>query len=291
MRFVLPCLAIATLAVSAPLSAQQPSDPFRWVDFHSAQNQKDQSVVTWVTRSLGAEKWTAIREIGVQYDAALVITTERPTSQSLPAADTFTVWTVSLTSHIVAPLVTGVNLRLLDWMNFASDKPRELGALYDDCADCAASTFFTAFYYDLPHHLWSARWMSGRQAVPVWSTNASSGVALSQVYALLSDPDGRQRMGTWSRFDYGAKRPAEDFVYRYDLDSFTSLERAQRLFGKEADAMKQQLCGAQDSVSGLMRGQDSPLCQQTLKVHPERKPVTTPPANNQGRSVPPAARR
>src|ERR1019366_10125489 len=65
-------LICAVLAAANPLFAQQ--DPFRWMDFHS---EKDQDIVVWVTRALNAEKWTAIREIGVQYDAALVVTTLR----------------------------------------------------------------------------------------------------------------------------------------------------------------------------------------------------------------------
>jgi hypothetical protein len=55
--------------------------------------------------------------------------------------------------------------------------------------------------------------------------------------------------------------------------------------------MKQRLCHAQDAVPGLSRGQDSILCQPILKSRVERKPVTTPPANNHGQSVPPAARK
>ena len=78
-------------------------------------------------------------------------------------------------------------------------------------------------------------------------------------------------------------------LYRYDLDPFSGLERTQLLSGKEADAMKQRLCPAQDAAPDLARGQDSPLCQQTLKPRPERKPVTTPPANNHGQSAPPGA--
>ena len=54
--------------------------------------------------------------------------------------------------------------------------------------------------------------------------------------------------------------------------------------------MKQRLCSAQDAVPGLARGQDSPLCQQIVKPRYERKPVTTPPANNHGQSEPPGAR-
>jgi hypothetical protein len=277
----------AMLAGSAPLCAQQAPETFRWIDFHSAQ---DRNVVAWVTRSLQPEKWTAIREIGVQYDAALVVTTLRATPQSPAAQDSFTVWNLSLTSHVVAPLIQGVNLRLLDWMLLADGAPRELGALYDDCNECQPATFITAFHYDMPHHMWTARWLRGTQTVPVWNANPPTGVALTQVYALLAEPNGRQLVGTWSHFDYGGQKPPDDSLYRYDLDPFSGLERTQLLSGKQADAMKQRLCSVQGAVSGLARGQDSLLCQETLKARPERKPVTTPPANNHGHSAPPGAR-
>jgi hypothetical protein len=283
-------LIAATLAVAAPMLAQQAPGAFRWIDFDSA---KDQDVVVWVTRSLSAEKWTAIREIGVEYDSALVVTTLRATPQSLPAADTFTVWSVSLTNHGITPLFKGVNLRWLDWMNFAASKPLDPGVLYDDCMACAATTYFTAFHYDFQQHMWAARWMRGGQGVPVWSANTPAGVAWTQVYAVLAEPDGREVLGTWEHFDYSALKPLDDYVFQYDLDPFSGLERTQLLSGKQADDMKQRLCGAQNAASdaGLAHGQDSPLCRWTVKPRFERKPVTTPPANNQGRSVPPRARR
>ncbi|MGP8174115.1 MAG: hypothetical protein ACLP7O_06155 [Terracidiphilus sp.] len=281
-------LIAALLAVAAPLPAQPAPDAFRWVDFHSV---KDQSVVAWVTRSLTVENWSAIREIGVEYDAALVVTTLRATPQSPPAADTFTVWSLSLISHSYVPLIKGVNLRLLDWMLFADGRPRELAALYDDCNDCATSTFFTAFHYDFSQHTWAARWMRGSQAIPIWSANLPQGLALTQLYALLTQPNGQQQMCTWNHIDHGAQKP-EEIVVCYDLDPLTGLERSQ-IFGlrKEADPVEQRICSAQNPVPGLMRGQDSLLCQQTLKARVERKPVTTPPANNRGQSAPPGARR
>src|ERR1700739_2136590 len=85
----------AALAFAVPLRAQQSSDAFRWINFHS---QQDQDIIVWVTRSLQVYQWTDIRAIGVKYDAALVVTSFRATPQSLPADDTFTVWSVSLTS-------------------------------------------------------------------------------------------------------------------------------------------------------------------------------------------------
>jgi hypothetical protein len=294
MRLVLSHLfysMIAALLVAAPLQAQQAPDSFRWIDFHSAQNQKDQDVIAWVTRSLAPDKWTAIREIGVEYDAALVVTTLRATPQSEPAADTFTVWNLSLTSHVVAPLLTGVNLRLLDWMLFAEVAPRELGALYDDCIECEATTYITAFYYDPLRHMWVPRWLRGNRTVPVWIANPPAGVALTQVYAVLAEPNGRQLIGTWNHIDHGKQEPAEDSVYRFDIDPFSGLERTQLLSNKQAEAMEQRLCAVRGTAPGLALGQDSALCQQTLKASPERKPVTTPPAGNHGQSVPPTARR
>jgi hypothetical protein len=281
-------LIAAMLIAAFPLHAQQAPEQFRWVDFHSA---AEADTIAWVERSLIGEKWTAIREIGVEYDAALVVTVLRPTPQSLPSEDTFTVWSLSLTKHTVTPLIKGVNLRLVDWLLLGDGEPRELGALYEDCRECAATTFFTAFHYDLKEHAWAARWMRGSQAVPVWSTGMTQGVALTQVYALLAEPNGRELMATWNHFDDGKEKSPENVVFRYDWDSISGLERTQLLSAKDAEAMEQRLCGAASLLPELARGQDSPLCQQTVKPRQERKPVTTPPANNHGQSVPPKTRR
>ena len=276
----------AMVIAAAPLRAQQAPDAFRWIDFHSA---KDQDVVTWVTRSLTVENWTSIREIGVEYDAALVITTTRSNPQSLPSSDTFTVWSLSLTNHGYIPLIKGVNLRLLDWMLFADGRPRELAALYDDCADCQQSTYFTAFHYDMQKHAWYPRWMRGPQSILVWSANMPQGIALTQLYALLTQPNAQQQMCTWNHIDHGQQKP-EEIVACYDLDPITGQERTQSFTRTPALPIKQRICSALSDLPGLARGQDSPLCQQSLKAHPERKPVTTPPANNRGQSAPPPPR-
>jgi hypothetical protein len=272
---------LVALSSHAPLQAQE--DSFRWMDFHSA---KDQDIIVWVTRALGTEKWSSIREIGVLYDAALVVTSLRSNPEASPNSDTFNLWSVSLTTHALTPLLKGVNPRWLDWMRFSGNQQRELALLYDDCSECAATTYFTALYYDRSQHLWNAHWMRGGQAAPVWSAASPEGVTVTHVCAALAEPDGRQLVATWNHFDYGKAKPAEDFVFRYDLDSFSGLERTQLLSGKEAEAMKQRLCLAQGGAGGLARGQDSVLCGQTVHSRPERRPTTSPPANNQGRSVP-----
>ncbi len=290
------CWIAIFLTAASTLPAQQTSGTFRWIDFHDV---KDQNIVAWVTRSLEVEKWTAIREIGVVYDAALVVTVDRPTPQAPPSEDTFTIWNVSLTSHVVAPLLKGENLRWFDWERFADGAPEELTVLYDNCHNCAASTYFTALHYDIAHHMWAARWVRGGQGVLVWNAAQPSipGIAWTQVFALLTDPGGRSQLVTWNHFDYGKQKPPSDTVFSFDVDPMTGIERTVELTKADAKsreetrAMELRLCRGQDAVQGLERGQDSQVCAELLDAQPQRKPVTTPPANNRGRSAPPTVRR
>lgn len=259
---------VAVVALVSAVRAQQAPETFRWVDFRS---DADQSVVTWVTRALVAEKWTAIREIGVQYDAALVVTTDRPSPQATTQTDTFSVWSVSLTNHAVTSLIHGVNLRLLDWLLFTASGPRELGALYEDCRECNATTSFTAFYYDIRVHGWSARWLRGAQAALLGADKPPAGVAVTNVYALLADANGHELLATWSHFDYGKDKSAEDFLYEYDADPWSRLDRTQLIANKEAEALKLRLCRATDGISNVRSGQDSDVCHETLGTGEARR--------------------
>lgn len=275
------------LIASACARSQDQAGPFHWVDFHS---ETDQPYIIWVERALAADKWTAIREIGVEYDAALVVTADRADPDASPANDALTIWNVNLTNHARTVLLKGVNLRWLGWMQLQEGAPKELAVLYDDCRDCAATTYFTTLAYDVRQHIFSPRWLRGGQTAPVWAAAAPEGVKLTQIYAVLTELNGLDLMATWSHYDYGKQKDPDDYLYRYDADPFSGLERAQLLSGKDADAMKQRLCSAAGDSQGRTRGQDSALCQDLLHAKPERKPVTTPPANNKGRSVPPGTK-
>lgn len=281
--------ALAMVFAAFPCAAQAP-DNFRWVDFQSA---GDRDVVNWVTRALQEQKWTAIREIGVEYDQALVITTNRNSAQGTPNRDSFSIWSVSLANRAVTHIIDGTNLKIADWLLLDVTSPRELSLLYDDCNDCDATTYFTTLHYDLRQHTWAARWLrGGGKTIAVWSAKAPLGVTQTQVFAVMADSNGHEVLGTWSHLDYGKPRPAEDLVYRYDVDSRTGIESNVQLFGRDAASMKEHLCHGQDFVPGLSRGQDSALCVEpaTEKPRYERKPVTTPPKNNQGQSKPPGSR-
>ncbi len=280
MRRFLARLIICCIAAALPLHAQQTSESFRWIDFHS---QSDENIVTWVTRSLTVANWTAIREIGVMYDAALVVTENRKNGEATPGAEQFMVWNVSLTNHAATPLITGVNLRWFDRARFADGGDEEWPVLYDNCRECAATTYLTAFYYDLRSHAWATRWITGGHGVPVWSDGRPAGVDWTQVYALLGGVAGHVTLYTWNHIEHPSPKQDEDFISRYDLDPISGRERSLVLGRKEADAVKLELCRGQNAVEGLARGQDSPLCQDMLSEHKPRKPVTTPPANNRGR--------
>lgn len=268
--------------------AQTQMDAFHWVNFHDA---KDEPTVAWVTALLRAEKWTAIREIGVEYDAAIVETVNREEAQGNPALDVFTFWSVSLAKKQVELLLRASNPRVVDWTSFNGLTTPELGLIYDDCSQCAATTYFTTLYYSYAEHGWRARWVRGNQAAALHVAGHVDGVEHTEVYGVLTEHDGRQVLGKWDHFDYGKAKPAEDFVYEYSVDALTGLEQTHLLADPHSATLELRLCQI-DPLGGareLTAGQDSPLCQDLVKANtkPERRrPVTTPPANNQGKSVP-----
>ena len=274
-------------------------EAFHWVDFHDT---KDAPTVAWVTQALKAEHWTALREIGVQWDSAIVVTSERKTPQSTPPGDTYTIWSVSLAKHDVQPLLHAVKPRILNWTNFGGpyQQAPELALVYEDCFGCdAPSTFFTTLYYNFAAHAWRARWMRGDKAAAVWSTGAVEGVTQTQVYAVLTEPPARDVLITWNHFDDGKTKPAEDFVFQYSVDPSTGLEQTQALSGTHAQLMMPRLCmanpaQADPSMAELARGQDSDMCRALVeaqgKTRPGRRPTVTPPANNHGQSTPGGSR-
>ena len=275
-------LLLFTGFIATSLSiAQQPPEAFHWVNFHS---DADSDVVNWVRHSLDSQKWTVIREIGVEYDAALVITDQRKSRNTMPSTDRFSLWSVSLTTHAVTPLVTGANLRFVDWLRFTAGRAPEIALFYDDCEHCQATTFFTALHYDANSHEWVARWMRAGQAAPVWSSNTLADGSWTQLYGLFPKTDGSVALATWSHFDDTTHKPQSDFVYLYSVDVGSGIESSVLLSGKAVELTKQRLCRPENLLPGLGRGQDTPLCQRLLR--PDAHPVTSPPVNNHGRALP-----
>ena len=289
-RRVLLAALLAFVCVAA--RAQSAPQSFHWIDFRAT---ADAPTVRWVTDSLAAQSWSAIREIGVQWDSALVVTTQRATPQSSPATDRFTLWSVSLSHRQVVPLASGYSLRYLNWLTLGSQILPELGLTWQSCLQCDASLYFTAAYYSPSDHAWHARWM--RSSDPLRSSTAAAlhtaspaaGVTPSEVYGLFTDLRGNSTLDTWLHLDFGSAKPAQDYVYEYSVDPTTGLDITQALGDEHAAPMQQRLCQLTPAQANLLGGQDSTLCHPATTAthaHPrhERIPVTTPPANNQGRS-------
>jgi hypothetical protein len=301
---VFSVLFLSFLVVGAACAQSAPQS-FHWIDFRS---KADAPTLRWVTDSLAAQPYSAIREIGVQWDSALVVTTLRATPQSSPADDRFTLWSVSLSHRQVFPILTGLRLHYLDWLTFGSQILPELGLTWQSCIQCDDSVYFTAVYYNPSEHAWRARWIrssihnsiqSGASNPTQSSVGAAlrtaaptSGVTVQEVYGLRTDLHGNSTLDTWLHLDFGSAKPAQDYVYEYSVDPSTGLDLTQALGDEHAAPIREQLCQLTPAQSSLLDGQNTTLChaadQPAVHSHEHsrhlRVPVTTPPANNQGRS-------
>jgi hypothetical protein len=235
------------------MAQAQVLDGFSWVDLKS-----DTDTVTKVSHALAAQKYTALREIGVAGEHALVITTLRANPTADPDKDTFTAWDVWLKYGQATELLSGTSLRYIDWQKLYDYGQPELLAYYNDCADCQATTFLTAFYQDRKTHAWAARWPRQRSAAPLYSA-AQPGV--QHVYALFMNVDQRVVLDTWSH--YAEQKRASrggDYFFEYKIDTMSGQEMSRPVTGREADAMKLRLCKADNVVFGIAGGQDSSAC-------------------------------
>ncbi len=123
----------------------------------------------------------------------------RATPQSPANDDTFTVWSVSLTSHVVAPLLKGVNLRWLDRMHFAPAR-RGAGHALRQLPRLRGANLLHILSLRPSHHMWAARWLRGGGGAGVERQPAAER-AWTQVYTAMADPDGRELVGTWNHID------------------------------------------------------------------------------------------
>jgi hypothetical protein len=267
----------------------QSIENFRWLDLHQPSD-----VQTIVARALLNEPYTALREIGyiglparetatppargtaagassansgalnvsrlpVPRDAhLLVITAERTNPSALPDDDILSVYDVNQRQITATLLLRGPGLRLLGWLRLWREGSPELVATYNDCVECQRTTFFTTFHIDLKTNEWQMRWPRSTAGAPIFSEGQEANGG-QQVYALLDDEAGRVVLGTWAHFSTHG-RPDTDVVYAYRVEYYGSHEATEPIFGAQARAFEQRLCGGQGVLFGLADGQDSALC-------------------------------
>ncbi|HEV3150181.1 MAG TPA: hypothetical protein VGY94_04465 [Acidobacteriaceae bacterium] len=280
-------IALLLMSVSSSNARAQSIENFRWLDLRQASD-----VQTIVARALMNEPYTMLREIGyiglppkepatpakpasaagtsnigantpklpVPRDAhLLVITAARTNPSALPDDDILSVYDVNQRQITATLLLRGPGLRLLGWLRLWREGSPELVATYDDCAECQRTTFFTTFHVDMKTQQWQARWPRSTAGAPIFSEGQEANGG-QQVYALLDDEAGRVVLGTWAHFSVQG-RPDTDVVYAYRVEYYGSHEATEPMFGTQARAFEQRLCGGQGVLFGLSDGQDSALCR------------------------------
>ena len=250
------------LAWSACASAQV-LDGFAWANLKT-----DTTTVNRVTMLLAGKPYTALREIGLIGDQALVITTLRKDPIAQPGDDSFTAYGVSLKDGAVEQILDGANLKMVAWQKFYDYDSPELLAIYDDCAQCKATTFLTAFYLDRRTKHWHARWPREIAGAPL----TSAAVGSDHVYALFMNVDRRVVLDTWTRFPEQKKSSrGGEYMYEYRIDPMSDQGTGRPVTGRDMLPIKQRLCRGEDVVYGIAGGQDSDACKELLRPGTRRR--------------------
>lgn len=254
-RWTIKSSLLFALSVIPARSHAQVIDGFAWVDLKT-----DTQTVSKVAQFLRDKPYTAIREIGVVGQQALVITTLRKDPIGNPGNDRFTAYGVSLKDGSVEELLDGAALKYIDWQKFYDYDTPELLATYDDCAQCKETTFLTAFYLDRKRH-WGARWRREVAGAPLYS--AESGV--DHVYALFINVDQRVILDTWASYpEHKKSSRGGEFLFEYRIDPMSDQGTSRPLTGRDMLPVKQRLCKGEDVVFGIAGGQGSAACKDLM---------------------------
>lgn len=251
-------------------ASAQALEGFSWTDLR-----QDSERVAAVTKSLEGEKYTALREIAVVGDAALVITSTRANPTAKPEQDQYTAYSLDLKSPDQKPdlLMTGSHLQIRDWLRFIREGDTELVATYDDCSDCRATTFLTSFYIDEKTKKWRARWPREVAGAPLFSATPENAGETDQAYALMVGDDGRAILVTWSHFQQKNGKKGEDYLFEYDVDPASGREHVRPIYGADAPPLKARLCKAEGEALGIASGQDTASCTQLAKAAVPKAPA------------------
>jgi hypothetical protein len=271
MRFQLKIIGAFLIAafISIACHGQAPTD-FHWIDF-----KQDVSTVAKIEEALKSENYSAIREIGVLGDFALVMTSYRELDQPTPLGDEWSAYSVSTKTWNISRLLFGYNLEVKDWITFQSDAP-DLGIIYLDCWECEPASLFTALHYE-PNEGWRARWMNKQDpkqpGVVLGVTDVGDPYTnedVDQVFAVLAPPShSSASVGTWyhSR-DLGSGK-ITDVVSRFSVDPATGKDKAEVLEGADAVKWELRLCTAKDMLPELFGGQSSRACKKLTRQQPK----------------------
>jgi hypothetical protein len=259
-------LAVAILSLSMLCLGQQADVPpgFHWVDF-----KRGDDAVAKVEKGLAREDYTAIREIGVSGDFALVFTSNRESGQSTPRGDGWSVYNISLKTGKSRLLLAGYKLEVGGWLRLQSSGMPDLAVSYLNCWECEAVSIFTALHCD-PESGWRARWRNEKSpilpGVGFLDTDVGDPYTnedVDQIFAVLA-PEGTATVGTWyhSRDLKTGKITSE--VNRYFVDPKAGTDKSVTLRGAGVVPFEVRLCKGEYALPGLFQGQSSPSCKRVL---------------------------
>ncbi len=272
------CLAVLMLILLLRLSAEsQVPDGFRWVDLR-----REVSTVANIANALKGENYTAIREIGVWGEFALVMTAWRESGQATPLGDEWAVYSVSQRDWNAKELISGYNLEIKDWISFQSNGTQDLGVVYMDCWECEPGSLFTALHYD-PREGWRARWTNDKDpnhpGIVFLITDVGDPYTnedVDQVFALITPPDGVASVGTWYYSKDLSTGKISDAATKFSVDQATGKDKAISLSGPAAKTWELKLCEAAYSPFGLSQGQSSRACKRITRAEERNSAVPRP---------------
>lgn len=261
-------LAVLALILFSVTAQSQVPDGFHWVDFR-----KEVSTVSNVEKALKAENYTAIREIGVRGDFALVMTVQREATQPTPLGDSWAVYNISTTDWSVHKLISGYNLEIKDWISFQSKDEQDLGVVYMDCWECEPASVFTALHYDARTG-WRARWVNEKDPVRPGIAFLITDVGdpytdedVDQIFAVVTPRGGAAAVGTWYHSRDLSSGKITESASRFDVDPRTGEDKSIVLTGPAALKWELQLCKAAVSPYGLSQGQSSRACKRVMSTN------------------------
>jgi hypothetical protein len=266
VRRTLSNIVLGLLALSVGANCQLPKD-FHWVDLrHEA------DVVSRFSQALGGEEFSAIREIGLLGDSALVFTTLREPGAATPHADRWKVYSVPMDGGAVRMLLTGYELRIMAWMPFLPRERADLAITYMDCFGCEPTVIFTALHYESGQG-WRARWpnqdspdIPGIQlASSDWGIPYDEDL-VDQVWASMGPLAGPASIGTWYHSVHVKTGKVSSVTMKFRVDPATGKEESLTLHGADAVAWQKKLCKPTDAHSEILGGQESQSCKVLLKM-------------------------
>jgi hypothetical protein len=269
-KLLLVVLGLSLLLVKIAV-AQMPSG-FSWVNIES-----DKTTMATVRRALHDPTITSIREVGMKGGFALVMTASRESDAPTPDYDRWTIYNVALRTDSVRVLAIGYGVKLLDWIGPAKS---ELAMTYYDCWECEAATLFTTFRFK-DNLGWQARWPNktqdakypqpGSVAIMTDVGDPYDDEVVDQVFAVITQPNNRFAVGSWTHSRNIKNGKVSDSVERYSVDPTTQEDRIERLTGQAALSWERQICNPSNLLMQPSNGQDSKACRNVL-----RKPSSNP---------------